>query len=76
VGGGGGGGAGGGGWVVGWGGGGGGWVGAPLSISTTFVDAATRIALGGWGAVVGVGVAAGPVTGGLLLEHFSWSSVF
>jgi MFS family permease len=25
---------------------------------------------------VGVGVAAGPVTGGLLLEHFSWSSVF
>ena len=29
-----------------------------------------------WGAVVGIGVAAGPVTGGLLLEHFAWGSVF
>ncbi|MGZ4492981.1 MAG: MFS transporter [Nocardioidaceae bacterium] len=33
-------------------------------------------ALGVWGAVVGVGVAAGPVTGGLLLTHFYWGSVF
>lgn len=33
-------------------------------------------AIGGWGAVVGVGVAAGPVTGGLLLQHFYWGSVF
>ena len=46
-------------------------------ITNTFSDRRQRaIALGGWGAVVGVGVAAGPVTGGLLLEHFSWSSVF
>ena len=26
--------------------------------------------------MVGIGVAAGPVTGGLLLEHFAWGSVF
>lgn len=29
-----------------------------------------------WAGFSGVGVALGPVTGGLLLEHFSWSSVF
>jgi EmrB/QacA subfamily drug resistance transporter len=46
-------------------------------ITNTFPDRRQRaIALGGWGAVVGIGVAAGPVTGGLLLERFSWSSVF
>lgn len=46
-------------------------------ITNTFRDRRQRAAaLGGWGAVVGAGVAAGPVTGGLLLEHFSWSSVF
>jgi EmrB/QacA subfamily drug resistance transporter len=46
-------------------------------ITNTFSDRRQRaVALGGWGAVVGAGVAAGPVTGGLLLEHFSWSSVF
>src|SRR3954454_10719631 len=33
-------------------------------------------ALGIWGAVVGLGVAAGPITGGMLLEHFYWGSVF
>ncbi len=46
-------------------------------ITNTFSDRRQRaMALGGWGAVVGVGVAAGPVTGGLLLEHFAWNSVF
>ncbi len=46
-------------------------------ITNAFSDRRQRAAaLGGWGAVVGIGVAAGPVTGGLLLEHFSWSSVF
>jgi EmrB/QacA subfamily drug resistance transporter len=46
-------------------------------ITNTFADRRQRAAaLGGWGAVVGVGVAAGPATGGLLLEHFSWGSVF
>ncbi|MBN1189941.1 MAG: DHA2 family efflux MFS transporter permease subunit [Dehalococcoidales bacterium] len=33
-------------------------------------------AIGAWGAMNGVGVALGPLLGGLLLEHFSWSSVF
>ena len=46
-------------------------------ISNTFRDRKERAAaLGVWGAVVGFGVAAGPVTGGLLLEHFYWGSVF
>ncbi|MCL2540938.1 MAG: MFS transporter [Nocardioidaceae bacterium] len=46
-------------------------------ISNAFPDRRQRAAaLGGWGAVVGVGVACGPVTGGLLLEHFYWGSVF
>ena len=31
-------------------------------------------AIGIWGAVVGVAVAVGPVTGGLLLEHFWWGT--
>jgi EmrB/QacA subfamily drug resistance transporter len=46
-------------------------------ISNTFRDRKQRAAaLGVWGAVVGIGVAAGPVTGGALLEHFYWGSVF
>jgi EmrB/QacA subfamily drug resistance transporter len=46
-------------------------------ISNTFRDRKERAAaLGVWGAVVGVGVAAGPVTGGVLLQHFFWGSVF
>jgi EmrB/QacA subfamily drug resistance transporter len=46
-------------------------------ISNTFRDRRERAAaLGVWGAVVGVGVAAGPVTGGVLLQHFYWGSVF
>jgi EmrB/QacA subfamily drug resistance transporter len=46
-------------------------------ISNTFPDRRQRAgALGGWGAVVGMGVALGPVTGGALLEHFYWGSVF
>jgi EmrB/QacA subfamily drug resistance transporter len=46
-------------------------------ISNTFRERRQRAAaLGVWGAVVGVGVAAGPVVGGLLLEHFAWGSVF
>lgn len=51
---------------------------ATLSIiSNAYTDRKQRAAaLGGWGAVVGVGVASGPVTGGLLLEHYYWGSVF
>jgi len=46
-------------------------------ISNTFRERRERAAaLGIWGAVVGIGVAAGPVTGGVLLEHFYWGSVF
>jgi EmrB/QacA subfamily drug resistance transporter len=46
-------------------------------ISNTFRDRRQRAAaLGVWGAVVGIGVAAGPVAGGALLEHFYWGSVF
>jgi EmrB/QacA subfamily drug resistance transporter len=46
-------------------------------ISNTFPERRERAAaLGVWGAVVGIGVAGGPVTGGVLLEHFAWGSVF
>ncbi|MCW2755906.1 MAG: family efflux transporter permease subunit [Marmoricola sp.] len=46
-------------------------------ISNTFSERRERAAaLGVWGAVVGIGVAAGPVTGGWLLGHFYWGSVF
>jgi EmrB/QacA subfamily drug resistance transporter len=46
-------------------------------IANTFRDRRERAAaLGVWGAVVGLGVATGPVTGGVLLEHFYWGSVF
>jgi EmrB/QacA subfamily drug resistance transporter len=33
-------------------------------------------AIGIWAAGVGIGVAIGPITGGVLLEHFWWGSVF
>ncbi|MFD7896966.1 MFS transporter [Streptomyces sp. NPDC059568] len=33
-------------------------------------------AIGVWGSAIGAGVAAGPVLGGLLVEHFGWRSVF
>jgi MFS family permease len=33
-------------------------------------------AIGVWAAMTGVGVAAGPITGGWLLELFSWGSIF
>src|SRR5262245_893635 len=46
-------------------------------IANTFPDRKQRAAaLGAWGAVVGLGVAGGPVAGGALLAHFSWGSVF
>jgi EmrB/QacA subfamily drug resistance transporter len=51
---------------------------ATLAILTnTFTDAKERgAAVGVWTAITGLAVALGPVTGGLLLEHFSWGSVF
>ncbi|MFC5179300.1 MFS transporter [Nocardioides taihuensis] len=46
-------------------------------ITNAFPDRRQRAAaLGGWGAVVGAGVALGPVVGGVLLENHAWNSVF
>jgi EmrB/QacA subfamily drug resistance transporter len=33
-------------------------------------------AIGTWAAVAGLGVAIGPIVGGLLLEHFTWHAIF
>ncbi|MGD0197101.1 MAG: MFS transporter [Solirubrobacteraceae bacterium] len=33
-------------------------------------------AVGMWGGTIGVGLAVGPVAGGLLLAHFAWGSIF
>ena len=42
-----------------------------------FTDAKERAAaIGIWTAMVGVAVAIGPITGGFLLEHFSWGAIF
>jgi EmrB/QacA subfamily drug resistance transporter len=46
-------------------------------IANVFSERAERArAIGLWGATTGVGVAAGPILGGWLLEHFWWGSVF
>jgi EmrB/QacA subfamily drug resistance transporter len=46
-------------------------------ITNAFPDRSERAkAIGLWGAVTGIGVAVGPITGGLLLAHFGWPSVF
>ncbi len=34
------------------------------------------MAIGIWGAVIGASTAAGPIVGGLLVEHVNWQSVF
>jgi EmrB/QacA subfamily drug resistance transporter len=50
---------------------------ATLSVLTNVFPAEERPkAIGIWAAVSGLGIAIGPVTGGLLLEHFAWGSVF
>ncbi|WP_406229575.1 MFS transporter [Nocardia sp. NBC_01009] len=59
-------------------------VGAALIFPTTlalitniFTDPTRRgAAIGAWAAMTGVGVAVGPITGGWLLEHFWWGSIF
>jgi EmrB/QacA subfamily drug resistance transporter len=46
-------------------------------IVNVFTDPRERAAaIGIWTAIAGVGVALGPISGGWLLEHFSWGSVF
>jgi EmrB/QacA subfamily drug resistance transporter len=46
-------------------------------ITNSYPDRRERAAaIGVWGAVTGLGVAVGPVTGGLLLAHFWYGSVF
>lgn len=46
-------------------------------ITNVFSDPGERAkAIGIWSGVSGVAVAAGPITGGWLLEHFWWGSVF
>ncbi|MDR2985743.1 MAG: MFS transporter, partial [Nocardiopsaceae bacterium] len=48
-----------------------------LSIITNVFDPRERPkAIGIWASAVGVAIAAGPVTGGVLLNHFWWGSVF
>jgi EmrB/QacA subfamily drug resistance transporter len=51
---------------------------ATLAILTNvFTDPTERAkAIGIWSAVTGLAVALGPVTGGWLLEHFWWGSIF
>ncbi len=48
-----------------------------LSIITNTFDPQERPrAIGIWASAVGVAIAIGPMTGGLLLDHFWWGSVF
>jgi EmrB/QacA subfamily drug resistance transporter len=50
---------------------------ATLSIITNLFPARERgKAIGVWAATAGVGAALGPLTGGFLLDHFYWGSVF
>ena len=48
-----------------------------LSILTNIFPAHERPkAIAIWAAVTGIGIAVGPISGGWLLEHFSWHSIF
>jgi MFS family permease len=48
-----------------------------LSIITNIFEPTERPrAIGIWASAVGAAIAIGPVTGGLLLDHFWWGSVF
>ncbi|CAN5526264.1 MFS transporter [soil metagenome] len=45
-------------------------------IRSTFPAEKLNTAVGIWGAATGVSIAAGPIVGGLLVEHVNWESVF
>jgi EmrB/QacA subfamily drug resistance transporter len=46
-------------------------------ISNIFIERGERArAIGLWGATAGMAIALGPIVGGWLLQHFSWSSIF
>jgi EmrB/QacA subfamily drug resistance transporter len=50
---------------------------ATLSIITNLFPAEERgKAIGAWAGVAGLGAALGPLTGGFLIEHFYWGSIF
>jgi EmrB/QacA subfamily drug resistance transporter len=46
-------------------------------IANIFTERRERaVSIGLWGASAGAAIALGPIVGGLLLEHFSWASIF
>ena len=45
-------------------------------LRATFPAEKLNTAIGIWGAVIGASTAAGPIVGGLLVEHVNWESVF
>ena len=50
---------------------------ATLSIITNLFPSEERgKAIGAWAGVAGLGAALGPLTGGFLIEHFYWGSIF
>src|SRR2546430_17440857 len=45
-------------------------------LRNTFPPEKLNRAIGVWGAVIGASTAAGPIVGGLLVQHISWEACF